>query len=151
MPLDIFDGPSKKLSGRGKAKKLRLIKPDLDGSESDVSADETASLDTQDIDLSKPYENREDTNRVSVRHIPCSPHTDKSKWCCCCGNGGTMLACGFCPRSVCYNHCVKLAIPEKQLKRSDTYFLCPACHKRWDRTEEHKKGTPYIVCFALLS
>ena len=60
-----------------------------------------------------------------------------------------MLTCGFCPRSVCYNHCVKLSIAEKLLKRSDTYFLCPACHKRWDRTEGRKKGSPYIVRFTV--
>jgi hypothetical protein len=81
MPLDIFDGPSKKLSGRGKPKKLRAIEPDLDVSESDDDLDldqcsEMAMLDAQEIDLSKPYKNREDTNRVSVLHIPRNLHTD---------------------------------------------------------------------------
>jgi hypothetical protein len=81
MPLDIFDGPSKKLSGRGKPKKLCAIEPDLDISDSgdDLDLDEfsaMAMLDMQDIDLSKPYKNREDTNRVSVLRIPRNPHID---------------------------------------------------------------------------
>jgi hypothetical protein len=73
MPINIFQGPSSKLSGRGKPKKLAAILPDGEGSSSDSELDELTPLDKLPIDLAKPIKDEGVGNRVSL--LP-SPLTD---------------------------------------------------------------------------
>jgi hypothetical protein len=67
MPINIFQGPSSKLSGRGKPKKLAPILPDGEGSDSssDGELDVLTPTDKLPIDLTKPIKDEGEGNRVS--------------------------------------------------------------------------------------
>lgn len=62
-----------------------------------------------------------------------------------CGNGGRLMMCNNCSRSICIGRNTEcLGLPEtSRYEDDDVFFICPPCHQDVDR--KANKPSPYYV------
>jgi hypothetical protein len=84
------------------------------------------------------------TSEVSNAFIEISPPLTHLQWCFSCVNGGELLTCELCDRSICHPKCVTLPVELDALKESDFAFACPTCHTDYF-FKEKKTYRPYFV------
>jgi hypothetical protein len=116
-----------------------------------LKANSNAGSIGKDIAMSSPppspaeLTKTENTN-CSVRHfysflqliIEPSP-----QWCYSCVDGGLLIICDKCSRTMCYKTCLELPCLVEQVK--PYIFICPTCHNDYHRAKG-RTPQPYYVC-----
>ncbi|KAH9017859.1 hypothetical protein EDB85DRAFT_2201432 [Lactarius pseudohatsudake] len=97
------------------------------------------SPDAMDLDVGMVHS--EDISASDDKPMPPILH---DQYCFICGNGGDLMMCNTCSRSICIGsdtQCLDLPATSRY-QDEDVSFICPACHQDMDR--KINKPTPYF-------